>query len=86
MDWSKGTWAPGDEVRYHQGHGHAEQFYSVHAGLYWYAGMGCGRFFRPDGTHVWCAPSEAAEEARRLGVSFTYVDSFIVSSFKSVMG
>lgn len=87
INWRNGTWQPGDKAKYHQGHGHKDQFYTVHPGLYWYAGLGSGDFFRADGTMLLdCSPQEAHAEARRLGLEMQYVDSFITSSFKSVMG
>jgi hypothetical protein len=86
IDWQKKTWQPGAKARYHQGHGREPMYYEVHAGLYWYAGLGCGNYFRGDGTMLWCSPSEAQAEAQRLGETFRYVDSFVVSSFSSVMG
>jgi hypothetical protein len=87
IDWQKGTWQEGDKARYHQGHGHEEAYYEVHAGLYWYSGLGSGTFFRPVGTMLLnCTPQEASAEAARIGVEWRYVDSFIVSSFSGVMG
>ena len=87
INWLKGTWKPGAKARYHMGHGHKPCHYEVHAGLYWYSGFGSGTFFRADGTMLQnCTPQEASAEAWRLGLNFHFVDSFITSSFASVMG
>ncbi len=80
------TWHDGQKLKYHKGHGHVAEFCEAHAGLYWYSGFGCGTFLRPDHTTLWCSPSEAQAEAKRLGVTYRYVDSFVPSTFGSVMG
>lgn len=86
IDWSKGTWEKGDKAKYHVGRGERPEF-EVFPGLYWYSGLGSGTFFRPDGTMLLnCTMQEASAEARKLGVEYRFVDSFVVSSFSSVMG
>lgn len=87
IDYQNGTWETGDRVRFHQGHSHKEQWLTVYAGLYWYSGLGSGTFFRPDGTMLLnCSPQEGQCEARRVDIAMRYVDSFVPSSFRSVMG
>lgn len=77
-DFNARTWKPGDRVQYHDmAPGRKPTYLEVHAGLYWYSGLGCGNFFRPDGTILWCSPQEAYAEARTIGIEMRYVDSFI---------
>lgn len=79
INWSTGTWEAGDKARYHNMQSNRErEYHEVHAGLYWYSGLGSGTFFRADGTMLTnCSPQEAGAEAARLGLTFRYVDSFI---------
>jgi hypothetical protein len=78
INWQKGTWEAGDKAKYHDMLPNQKpQYYEVHAGLYWYSGLGSGTFFRPDGTMMLnCSPQEAHGEAVRLGIEYRYVDSF----------
>ena len=85
MDWGLKTWKEGDKLKYHRGVHGTDQYIDVFAGLYWYAGFGSGTFFRDDGTFMDdCSPQEAGAEAKKLGLTFRYVDSFDTASFKSV--
>ena len=88
INWATGTWTPGDQARYHCGHGRGYvPLLDVFPGLYWYSGLGSGTLFRDDGTMLLnCTPQEGYAEAKRLGLEYRYIDSFITSSFSSVMG
>lgn len=80
IHFGAGWWKPGATVEYHDmAPGRKPETREVKAGLYWYSGMGCGHFFRPDGTILWCSPTEAHAEAVKLGIEkdYRYVDSFI---------
>jgi hypothetical protein len=46
------------------------------AGFFWYAGLGSGDLYMPDGRILSCAPSEASEMCHLLGIERKYVDSF----------
>jgi len=79
VHFGAGWWKPGARAKYHNMKPNQEaSYYDIHPGLYWYSGLGSGTFFRADGTMLLnCTPQEAGAEARRLGLEFRYVDSFI---------
>jgi hypothetical protein len=85
INWRNMTWEPGAKARFHKGSG-APEYFTVYAGLYWYSGFGVGYYFKSNGAMLHCSYAQAQKEARRDGVECHFVDSFVVGSFRSVMG